>query len=31
MAENNSSVEYNLGENSDSEGYKNKDMWDISQ
>ena len=28
MAENNTSVEYNLDENSDSEGYKNKDIVD---
>ena len=28
MAENNTSVEYNLDENSDSEGYKNEDMGD---
>ena len=28
MAENNTSVEYNLDENSDSEGYKNEDIED---
>ena len=28
MAENNTSVEYNLDENSDSEGYKNEDKGD---
>ena len=28
MAENNTSVEYNLNENSDSEGYKNEDIGD---
>ena len=28
MAENNSSVEYNLDESSDSEGYKNEDIGD---
>ena len=28
MAENNNSVVYNLDENSDSEGYKNEDIWD---
>ena len=28
MAENNTSVKYNLDENSDSEGYKNEDIGD---
>ena len=28
MAENNNSVEYNLDENSESEGYKNEDIGD---
>ena len=28
MAENKTSVEYNLDENSDSDGYKNDDIWD---
>ena len=28
MAENNTHVEYNLDENSDSEGYKNEDIRD---
>ena len=28
MAENNTSVEYNLDENSDSEGYTNEDKGD---
>ena len=29
MAESNTSVEYNLDENSDSEGYKNEDIGEI--
>ena len=29
MAENNTSVEYNLDENSDIKGYKNEDIGDI--
>ena len=29
MAENNTSEEYNLDENSDSKGYKNEDIGEI--